>query len=103
MTPEQIKAYALVAEAIDRSGMAVATLGPEPGMKAQAPALREPVPLTMKDMGMGDMSAMGGMQMPGAQGMQMQGQMNPMQMMMMMGQMSGQGFPQQWGSTFVEI
>jgi len=43
--------------------MAVATLGPKPGMKAQAPALREPVPLTMKDMGMGDMSAMGGMQM----------------------------------------
>ncbi|WP_112061959.1 copper resistance system multicopper oxidase [Hyphomonas pacifica] len=63
VTPEQIKAYALVAEAIDRSGMAVATLGPEPGMKAQAPALREPVPLTMKDMGMGDMGAMGGMQM----------------------------------------
>lgn len=68
VTPEQIKSYALVAEAIDRSGMAVATLGPKPGMKATAPTLREPVPLTMKDMGMGDM---GGMQMDNGSKMDM--------------------------------
>ena len=67
--PKDDRAYAFVAESIDRSGQAVATLGPEPGMRAQAPALR-PVPtLTMKDMGMdhGSMDMgdeeMGGMEM----------------------------------------
>ena len=57
--PAEARAYAFVAEAIDRSGQVVASLGPRPGMRAQAPALR-PVPmLTMKDMGM-DHSAHGG-------------------------------------------
>lgn len=63
VSPTEAKAFAMVAEAIDRSGQAVATLGSKPGMRAAAPALREPVPLTMKDMGMGDMGAMGGMKM----------------------------------------
>ncbi|MEE2878509.1 MAG: copper resistance system multicopper oxidase [Pseudomonadota bacterium] len=50
--PTASQAYAFVAESIDRSGQAVATFGPQPGMRAQVPALR-PVPtLTMKDMGM---------------------------------------------------
>lgn len=50
--PPEGRAYAFVAESIDRSGQAVATFGPRPGMRAEAPALR-PVPtLAMKDMGM---------------------------------------------------
>ncbi|WP_370337613.1 copper resistance system multicopper oxidase [Parvularcula marina] len=58
--PAEARAYAFVAESIDRSGQAVATLGPRPGMRAEAPELR-PVPiLTMKDMGM-DHGNMGGM------------------------------------------
>jgi len=56
--PKEARAFAFVAESIDRSGQVVATLGPKPGMRAEVPALR-PVPvLTMKDMGM-DHSAMG--------------------------------------------
>lgn len=58
--PTEAKAFAFVAESIDRSGQVVATLGPKPGMRATAPELR-PVPvLTMADMGM-DHSAMGDM------------------------------------------
>ena len=58
--PTEAKAFAFVAESIDRSGQVVATLGPKPGMRAAEPKLR-PVPvLTMTDMGMNH-SAMGGM------------------------------------------
>jgi CopA family copper-resistance protein len=55
------QAYTLVAESIDRSGMARATLAPRLGMVAPVPALRPRPTLTMKDMGMGGMdhSAMG--------------------------------------------
>ncbi|OSZ70408.1 copper-binding protein [Sphingomonas sp. IBVSS2] len=57
VTPMEDKAFTLVGEAIDRSGMARATLAPRPGMAAMVPPLR-PRPLaTMKDMGM-DMSSM---------------------------------------------
>ncbi len=52
------RAYTLVAEGIDRSGMAIATLAPRPGMRAAIPALRERPVLSMADMGM---AAMGGM------------------------------------------
>ena len=45
-------AYALVAEAVDRSGMALGTLAPRPGLRAAAPPLRSPLLDTMKDMGM---------------------------------------------------
>jgi CopA family copper-resistance protein len=58
--PTEERAYAFVAESIDRSGQAVATLGPRPGMRAAEPEMR-PVPmLTMRDMGMahGDMPGM---------------------------------------------
>ena len=58
VTPQASEAFAFVAESIDRSGQAVATLGPRPGMRAAVPQLR-PVPtLSMKDMGM-DHAAMG--------------------------------------------
>ncbi|MDO8912608.1 MAG: copper resistance system multicopper oxidase [Phenylobacterium sp.] len=57
--PTEDGAYTLVAEAIDRSGMARATLAPRAGMRAAVPPLRERPILTMKDMGM-DMSAHGG-------------------------------------------
>jgi CopA family copper-resistance protein len=55
--PDEDRAYALVAEAVDRSGMGRATLAPRPGMVAAAPPLRERPLATMKDMGM-DMSGM---------------------------------------------
>ena len=50
--PTEDRAFAFVAESIDRSGQAVATFGPRPGMRAEAPALRAVPTLTMKDMGM---------------------------------------------------
>ena len=50
--PKDDRAIAFVAESIDRSGQAVATFGPHPGMRADAPALRAVPTLTMKDMGM---------------------------------------------------
>ncbi|MEO6247314.1 MAG: copper resistance system multicopper oxidase [Sphingomicrobium sp.] len=66
VTPSDDRAYTFVGEAIDRSGLARATLAPREGMAAEVPALR-PRPLaTMKDMGM-DMSSMGGMDMSGSQ------------------------------------
>jgi CopA family copper-resistance protein len=58
--PSEERAYTLVAEAVDRSGMGRATLAPRLGMSAEIPPLR-PRPLaTMRDMGM-DMSGMGAM------------------------------------------
>lgn len=60
--PTNDQAYSLIAEAVDRSGMARATLAPRPGMTAVVPPLRERPLATMKDMGM-DMGSMGGMQM----------------------------------------
>jgi CopA family copper-resistance protein len=58
VTPPDDRAYALVGETIDRSGMALATLAPRAGMVAAAPPLRRRPLATMKDMGM-DMSTMG--------------------------------------------
>jgi CopA family copper-resistance protein len=60
--PTEDKAFTLVAEAVDRSGMGRATLAPRPGMSAPVPPLRERPLASMRDMGM-DMSAMnmGGM------------------------------------------
>jgi len=60
VTPQD-RAYTLVGESVDRSGMARATLAPRAGMVAAVPALR-PRPLaTMADMGMGGMGAAGDM------------------------------------------
>jgi FtsP/CotA-like multicopper oxidase with cupredoxin domain len=61
VTPQEDRAYAIVGESVDRSGMARATLAPRPGMAAEVPALRERPLLTMKDMGM----EMEGMDMSG--------------------------------------
>ena len=52
--PGEDRAYALVAEALDRSGLARATLAPRPGLAAPVPALRPRPILTMRDMGMPD-------------------------------------------------
>ncbi len=48
--------HALVAEAMDRSGMGVASLTSHAGHRATPPPLREPVTLDMVDMGMGGMA-----------------------------------------------
>ncbi len=65
VTPTDDRAYTLVAEANDRSGMGRATLAPRAGMAAEVPALRERPLATMKDMGMGDMDMSGGGAMEG--------------------------------------
>jgi CopA family copper-resistance protein len=54
------RAYAVYAEAMDRSGFTAAALAPRHGMVAQLPPRRKRPLLTMADMGM-DHSAMGGM------------------------------------------
>ena len=69
VTPTDDRAYTLVGEAVDRSGMARATLAPRAGMAAEVPPLRQRPVATMKDMGM-DMSSM-----PGMEGMDMSGGM----------------------------
>jgi len=61
VTPTEDRAYTIVGEAIDRSGMARATLAPREGMVGEVPPLRERPLLTMRDMGMD----MAGMDMPG--------------------------------------
>lgn len=58
--PTEDKAFTLLAEAVDRSGMGRATLAPRAGMSAPVPPLRARPLATMRDMGM-DMSAMAGM------------------------------------------
>ena len=50
--PAEAAAYTVVAEAIDRSGLALATLATSPGLRGPAPALRTRTELTMADMGM---------------------------------------------------
>ena len=50
--PGSLDAYSIVAESMDRSGMALATLSSKPGVRAAVPALRDPPLLTMADMGM---------------------------------------------------
>ncbi len=55
-------AHTIVAEAMDRSGMGLATLTSTAGARGAVPPLREPVTLTMADMGMA------GMNMDGAEG-----------------------------------
>jgi FtsP/CotA-like multicopper oxidase with cupredoxin domain len=50
--PAGDRAFSLVAESVDRSGMARATLAPRPGMTADVPALRRRPTLSMSHMGM---------------------------------------------------
>jgi len=65
--PADDRAYTIVAEAVDRSGLGRATLAPRAGMSADVPPLRARPLATMRDMGM-DMPGMqhgahGGMDM----------------------------------------
>ncbi len=57
VTPTTDEAFTIVGEAVDRSGMARATLAPREGMVAAVPALRKRPVASMKDMGM-EMGAM---------------------------------------------
>jgi FtsP/CotA-like multicopper oxidase with cupredoxin domain len=54
--PEEERAFAMVAESVDRSGMGVATLAPRQGMTAAAPPLRPRPTLGLDDMGMSGMA-----------------------------------------------
>ena len=70
ITPREDRALTLVAESVDRSGLARATLTPRLGLTAPVPALRSRPLATMKDMGMNmggvsmtQMAEMGGMSM----------------------------------------
>jgi CopA family copper-resistance protein len=60
VTPVEDRAYTLVGESVDRSGMARMTLAPREGMIAAVPPLRQRPTASMKDMGMGahDMATM---------------------------------------------
>ena len=60
VTPTDDRAYTLVGESVDRSGMARATLAPREGMAAAVPPLRKRPLASMKDMGMGGMDMSGG-------------------------------------------
>jgi CopA family copper-resistance protein len=63
VTPEELDAYTIFAQAQDRSGYARATLATRAGLIAAIPAM-DPRPMrTMTDMGMGDMTGMPGMDM----------------------------------------
>ncbi|WP_339913376.1 copper resistance system multicopper oxidase [uncultured Brevundimonas sp.] len=75
--PTEDRAYTIVSEAIDRSGMGRATLAPRMGMTAEIPPLREVPNLSMADMGMGGMDhgsatsgSMAGMDHGGMSGME---------------------------------
>ena len=61
--PTEDAAYSVFAQSLDRSGFALATLAPRPGMRAAVPALDKRAILTMEDMGHGshDMSGSGEM------------------------------------------
>ena len=67
--PTEDRAYTIVAEAIDRSGLGRATLAPRLGMSAVVPPLREVPNLTIRDMGMGEHAGMAGMAGMGAMNM----------------------------------
>ena len=70
VTPPDDRAYTVVGEALDRSGMARATLAPRAGMVAAVPPLRARPLATMQDMGMGAMAGMASMSgMAGMSGM----------------------------------
>lgn len=69
--PGAAEAYAIVAESMDRSGMAAAMLAQAPGLRAPLPALRPPPVLGMADMGMNHGSSHGGHEAMGMAGMSM--------------------------------
>ena len=92
--PAEDRAYTLVAEAVDRSGMGRATLAPRPGMSAEVPPLRERPLATMKDMAMNHAPKGGhkvapaapappGMAAPRVRGSDLMGDMGGMEMSML--------------------
>lgn len=97
--PQDNRAFAVVSEAVDRSGLCCATLAPAEGMRADVPALRDRPLGTMRDMGMdhGSMAGMGhskpgrqeaptepGMAKPRVRGSDLMGDMSGMGMDMSM-------------------
>jgi FtsP/CotA-like multicopper oxidase with cupredoxin domain len=58
VTPQDDRAYTVVAEPIDRSGFALGTLAPREGMKGENPEQRPRALLTMGDMGIEGMEDM---------------------------------------------
>jgi CopA family copper-resistance protein len=88
--PTDERAYTLVAEAVDRSGMGRATLAPRRGMTADVPPLRERPLATMRDMGMDHSqtsratSQVPGMAPPRPRGSDVMGDMSDMAMDMSM-------------------
>jgi FtsP/CotA-like multicopper oxidase with cupredoxin domain len=58
VTPQDDKAYTIVAEPIDRTGFALGTLAPRDGLKGEIPQQRARALLTMGDMGMEGMEDM---------------------------------------------
>jgi len=58
VTPQEDKAYTIVAEPIDRTGFALGTLATAEGMRGEMPAPRPRALLKMGDMGMMDMEDM---------------------------------------------
>ncbi len=65
VTPREAEAYTIVAESMDRSGTALATLARRPGARAAIPPPRKPPLLTMGDMGMNHGEGAGGHSMAG--------------------------------------
>jgi FtsP/CotA-like multicopper oxidase with cupredoxin domain len=55
VTPADDKAYTIAAESVDRTGFALGTLAPRPGMRAETPRERPRAVLTMADMNMAKM------------------------------------------------
>ena len=58
VTPQEDKAYTVIAEPIDRTGFALGTLAPRKGMQGETPEHRPRALLTMGDMGMEGMDDM---------------------------------------------
>lgn len=87
--PNRAEAHSIVAEAVDRSGMGVATLAPRPGMRAPVPPLRPRPLLGMADMGMGGMH--GGAMQDGSMGGMHGGAMQGGSMGAMHGKKGGMG------------
>ncbi|QIG79750.1 copper resistance system multicopper oxidase [Sphingosinithalassobacter tenebrarum] len=65
VTPTDERAYTVMAESVDRSTYARATLAPRMGMEGEVPGLRRRPLLTMTDMGMGGMESGGTHDMAG--------------------------------------
>jgi CopA family copper-resistance protein len=74
--PNEARAYALFAQAIDRSGYALGTLAPREGMKAAPPALDSRALLSMVDMGHAMPHDMAAHDAPPAHDMAAMGEMN---------------------------